>query len=109
MYTYNHDTLTVPGSVPQPPVVDTDTITTTTAVITWPPPTDPNGVVIRYTVQYIAVGIAGSSQRRKRRQTGSELLPECIYGGVEKINRTQDVPGTETSLTLNQLSELDIM
>ena len=89
--------------------MDTITIATTTAVITWDPPTDPNGVVIRYTVQYIAVGIAGGSQRRKRRQTGSELLPECIYGGVENINRTQVVPGTEMSLTLDQLSELDIM
>ena len=82
--------------------MNSDTITTTSAVISWDPPPDPNGVIISYTVQYVAVSMAAGG--RRRRQVG-ELLPECIFGGEGNIDRTVVVPGTNTSLPLDQLSE----
>ena len=90
----------------QPPEVSPDNITTTTALVSWEEPPDPNGVIIRYTVNYIAVSMAGGPEgKRRRRQSGEDIIWECIIGGGENINRTMEVDGTETSLLLEDLSE----
>ena len=85
--------------------MNSDTITNTSAVISWDPPSDSNGVIISYTVQYGAVSMAAGG--RRRRQIG-ELLPECIFGGEGNIDRMAVVPGTNTSLSLDQLSESEV-
>ena len=96
---------TVPGDVPQPPEVNTSDINTTTALVGWLPPPDPNGIILNYTVRYVAVSMAAAGEGRRRRQAGSVILPECILGGQGNINRTQRVAGTETSLLLTNLSQ----
>lgn len=95
---------TVPGNVPQPPEVNPGDINTTTALVSWLPPPDPNGIILRYAVRYVAVSMAAGEEGRGRRQAES-ILPECIMGGQGNINRTEIVPGTETSLWLTNLSQ----
>lgn len=95
---------TVPGDVPQPPEVNTSDINTTMALVRWLPPPDPNGIILRYAVRYVAVSMA-AGEGRGRRQAGSMILPECIMGGEDNINRTEIVDGTETSLLLTNLSQ----
>ena len=99
---------TVPGVISQPPIVDRSGIRTTSAVITWDPPSDPNGIILNYAIRYVAVAMAsgsGMQQLRGKRQTGGSLLPQCIEGGPDNINRTDIVNGTTTSHTLTDLSE----
>ena len=100
-----HHTHTVPGDVEQPPVVDPDTITTISAILTWDEPPDPNGIILTYAVRYVAVSMAEGGGRRRRRQAGGAILPECIYGGEMNIDRTEVVDGTQTYLPLDSLSE----
>ena len=96
---------TVPGDVPQPPEVLRSSITTTTANVTWEEPPQSNGVIIGYTINYVALSMASGVGQRRRRQTGGDILPECIMGGPENINRTVEVPGDQTYLLLEDLSE----
>lgn len=101
--------LAVPGDVEQPPEVPPENITTTTASVSWQEPRDPNGVIIRYTVNYIAVSMAGGPEGKRRRQTGEDILRECIIGGMGNINRTMEVDGTQISLLLEDLSEPQLL
>ena len=90
--------------MPQPPEVPLSDITTTTARISWNEPPDTNGIIISYTVNYMAVSMASGAGRR-RRQAGGQILPECIIGGAQNINRTVEVPGSQQSLLLEDLSK----
>ena len=95
----------VPGEVPRPPPVDNADITSSSAVVTWNPPPDPNGVVLSYTVNFAAVSMVNSAPQdmgRRRRQT-SVVTSECILGGEMNINRNITV--VETTATLTNLSE----
>ena len=109
--TYKHTKLVhyfillVPGEVPRPPPVDNVDITSSSAVVTWNPPIDPNGVVLSYTVNFVAVSMVNSAPQdmgRRRRQT-SVVTSECILGGEMNINRNITV--VETTATLTNLSE----
>ena len=95
----------VPGPVPQPPVVQNDTICSTSALVTWNPPEDPNGIIRNYTVNLMALSSdAGNSQGRGRRKRQSSAVDiECITGSNVEQNIT--VGGDQTSLRLNNLSE----
>ena len=88
--------------------MDRSDITINSAVIRWNPPEDPNGIILNYAIRYVAVAMArggGMQQPRGKRQAGGGLLPQCIEGGHENINRTDVVDGTTTSHTLTDLSE----
>ena len=47
---------------------------------------------------------SGMQQGRRRRQAGNAIVPECILGGSGNIDRTETVDGTQTSITLQDLS-----
>ena len=49
--------------------------------------------------------MASGVEQRRRRQIGGNVLPECIMGGPENINRTVEVPGDQNYLLLEDLSE----
>ena len=88
----------MPPAVEQPPEVSLETITSTSALIEWVKPSEPNGVILGYTVNLVAVGQA--SRRRRRRQASE--LEMCVLGDVES---NIDVPGDQTSLRLSGLSK----
>ena len=95
-----------PGEVPPPPPVDEgDLLSPFSVIVRWNPPTDPNGVVIRYIVNYVAVSsMPPQGMERRRRQTNGVRV-ECILGDDMNINRNMTVDGTQTSATLTELSE----
>ena len=111
MYNFvNQTTITVilyaeAGEVPPPPPVNERELTPYSAIVRWNPPADSNGVILRYTVNYVAVSNASSQDMgRRRRQTGGASV-ECILGGQANVNRNMTVDGTQTSATLTGLSE----
>ena len=97
--------LLVPGEVPEPPPVNDTMINSFSAVIRWNPPTDPNGVILNYTVNFVAVSMVNTpsgNMVRRRRQT-SDVTAECIQGGETNIDRNITVE--ETFATLTNLSK----
>ena len=81
--------------------MDNRDITSFSAVVRWNPPAEPNGVILSYTVNFVAVSMVNSSSRdvgRQRRQK-SLVAAECILGGETNINRTITVEGTSANLT----------
>ena len=82
-----------------------DTINSISALITWNPPEDPNGIIRNYTVNLMALSSdAGNSQGRgRRKRLSSAVIIECITGSNVEQNIT--VGGDQTSLRLNNLSE----
>ena len=87
--------------------MDPADISTTSAFVRWEKPDEPNGDIIRYTIRYEAVSMAtgsGMQQGRRRRQAGNAIVPECILDGPGNIDRTETVDGTQTSITLQDLS-----
>ena len=111
MYNFvNQTTITVisyteAGEVPPPPPVDERELTPYSAVVRWNPPADSNGVILSYTVNYVAVSNTSSQDTgRRRRQTSGASVP-CILGGEANVNRNMIVDGTQTSATLTGLSE----
>ena len=95
-----------PGEVPRPPPVDEgDLLSPFSVTVRWNPPTDPNGVVLRYIVRYVAVSSTPPQvMGRRRRQTGG-VRNECILGGQMNVSRNMTVDGTQTTATLTELSE----
>ena len=90
----------------QPPEVNSAGITTTSALVHWNHPPDPNGIIIQYFVQYVAVSMAVGAEIRSRRQMA--IIPECILGGEGNIDRVTTVEGMETSVNLTDLSMLSM-
>ena len=93
--------LLVPGEVPEPPPVNNTMITSFSAVVRWNPPTDPNGVILNYTVNFVAVSMVNTPSGnvgRRRRQT-SDVTAECIQGGETNIDRNITVEETFATLT----------
>ena len=79
-------------------------LTPFSAVVRWNPPSDSNGVILRYTVNYAAVSNTSQELERRRRQT-SGASAECILGGEMNVNRNLTVDGSQTSATLTELSK----
>ena len=99
----------VPDPPPQPPNVEEDKITSTTATLTWLPPSTPNGMITGYNLSFAALqyrtDLLGTG-RRKRAVAGN--LTEClrflgVSGGFE---REIPLPADVTSLTLTRLCKL---
>ena len=98
-------TCSEPGEVPRPPPVDGRNLTPFSAVVRWNPPANPNGVILHYTVNFVAVSSTPSQATgHQRRQVGGVRV-ECILGGQMNINRNMTVDGTQTTVTLTELSE----
>ena len=105
------------GQVSKPPAVDDNEITSTTVVLRWAPPPDPNGEIILYTVNIMAVSSdpaayaammgmgGGAGDRRRKRQTQGLnvncIRPEGPVGVGANINTT------DLSLPLDDLSEFE--
>ena len=69
---------------------------------------DNTGVVLRYTVNYVAVSSTSSRDMGRRRRQTNGVRNECILGGQMNINRNMTVDGTQTTATLTDLSEYTI-
>ena len=93
------------GEVPPPPPVNESELTPFSAVVRWNPPSDSNGVILRYTVNYVAVLNTSSQEMGRRRRQTSGASAECILGGQRNVNRNMTVDGSQTSATLTELSE----
>ena len=93
------------GEVPPPPPVNERELTPFSAVVRWNPPSDSNGVILRYTVNYAAVSNTSSQEMGRRRRQTSGASAECILGGQRNVNRNMTVDGSQTSATLTELSE----
>ena len=96
---------TGPEEVPRSPLIDEGYLTPFSAVVRWDPPTDPNGVILHYTVNYVAVPSTLSQDVGRHRRQIDEVMVECILGGDLNINRNMTVDGTQTTATLTELSE----
>ena len=95
-----------PGEVPRPPPVPLgDLLSSFSVMVRWNHPTDPNGVVLRYIVNYVAVSSTPPQGMRRRRRETDGVKVECILGQDMNINRNMTVDGTQTSATLTELSE----
>jgi len=69
---------------------------------------DDTSVVIRYTVNYVAVSITTSQGMGRRRRETNRVSDGCILGGRMNIDRNMTVNGTATSATLTELSEYTV-
>ena len=95
-----------PGEVPRPPPVEQrDLLSSFSVVVRWNSPPDPNGVILRYIVNYVAVSSTPSQDMRRRRRETDGVRNECILGGQMNVNRNMIVDGTQTTATLTELSE----
>ena len=113
-YSISFILLPVPGEVDLPPEVESNDFDDAfvngviDVTVRWNPPGDPNGVITRYNVEFVAISTnfpaVPNSQRRKRQP--SPVQQECIMGGADSVNRTTSVPGTQNSTNLAGLSKL---
>ena len=97
MYTMTNWTMynpfTVPGPVSLPEVNENET-NSTSALVQWSPPSDPNGIIISYRLEYRVTSTDPAA--------GAVIMEECVVGGV--INR--NVPlGNVTMTQLTGLSK----
>ena len=94
------------GEVPRPPPVEPgDLLSPFSVIVRWNPPTDPNGVILRYIVNYVAVSSTPLRDMGRRRRQTDGVRNECILGGQMNVNRNMTVDGTQTTATLTELSE----
>ena len=94
------------GEVPKPPPVEQgDLLGPFSVIVRWDPPTDPNGVVLHYTVNYVAVSSTRPQGMGCRRRQTDGVRNECILGGQMSVSRNMTVDGTQTTATLSELSE----
>ena len=94
------------GEVPRPPPVEPgDLLSPFSVIVRWNPPTDPNGVVIRYIVNYVAVSSMPPQDMGRRRRQTDGVRNECILGGQMNVSRNMTVDGTLITATLTELSE----
>ena len=95
----------MPGNVPRPPEPSpNDTISSTSVTVRWNPPSDPNGEITNYTVNFVATSSTPVSRRKRQ---AAELRVECIRGGEDNVDRDIIVEGNppNTFVTLDDLSE----
>lgn len=97
----------VAGQVGMPPAVNKTNLTSTSVLLRWNHPVDPNGIITKYRVNVMAVstdpGAMGiGSGNRRRRQVG--LNTNCIMGevGLTSNFTTSD---NETALFVTSLCE----
>ena len=81
-----------------------DFVSSTSVTVRWNPPSDPNGEIIRYTVNFVAISSTPVSRRKRQ---AAELRVECIRGGEDNVDRDISVEGNppNTFVTLDNLSD----
>ena len=94
---------TVAGEVSRPPEIPQSDIGPTSARVSWSPPSDPNGVITRYTVNVVACGTRPLPTRKRQLQEAN-LLENCVMGGAGNIDRNLLFSGDTTSAELQDLS-----
>ena len=105
------------GQVLKPPPVDNNEITSTSVVSRWAPPPDPNGEIILYTVNIMAVssdpaayaammGMGGGAGDRRRKRQTQGLNVNCILPGGP-VGVEANINTTELSLSLTGLSKFE--
>ena len=62
-------TCSEPGEVSRPPPVDGRNLTPFSAVVRWNPPANPNGVILHYTVNFVAVSSTPSQATGHQRRS----------------------------------------
>ena len=97
----------VPGLVAKPPEVLKDTLTSTSAVLVWSIPDDPNGIITGYRVliktlstdpmQFNFMMMTGGVGDRRKRQVPN-IITECIKSGIMD-NVTLNATGTSHSVS----------
>ena len=92
--------------MPRPPSVDEGDLSSFSAVVRWNPPVDRNGIILSYTVNYVAISSISLRDWGHHRKQMDGVRLECILGGQMNINRNMTVDGTQTTATLTGLSEL---
>ena len=99
-------TYIVPGPLDPP---ETGFIDSTTVVLVWSPPSDPNGIILSYEVEYTPVRFAGNVFDNRKRQVivQNEDISNCLeflnsmtVDGTVSIS----VDGSITTVTLTRLS-----
>ena len=94
------------GEVPRPPQVPPeDLLSPFSVIVRWDPPTDPNGVVLHYIINYVVVSSTPPQDMARRRRQIEGVGNECILGGQMNVSRNMTVDGSQTSATLTELSE----
>ena len=99
----------VPGTVAPPMILFMEDIGPFSAIVHWDPIPErfANGDITNYIINYgISDPFMYSSNRRKRQIVDGVLVPECINGGVENVDRNMTVGGDQTSATLLNLSKI---
>ena len=95
-----------PGEVPRPPPPGPeDFLSPFSVIVRWNPPTDPNGVILLYIVNYVAVSSMPPQDMGRRRRQTNGVRVECILGEDMNVSRNMTVDGTQTTATLTDLSE----
>ena len=105
------------GQVSNPPAVDDSETTSTSVMLRWASPLDPNGVIILYTVNIMAVssdpaayaammGMGGGAGDRRRKRQTQGLNPACILPGGP-VGVEASINTTDLSLPLDDLSEFE--
>lgn len=89
-----------PSTPEQPPPVPGDLITSTSVTLKWNEPCPPGGIINRYTVNLVVT----RNLFLEHHKTDIIKL-DCVIGGKDGVNRNFSVPGNQTSLTVNDLSE----
>ena len=101
----------------QPREVNESIVTSTSVLLQWDVPVDPNGVVIEYRVNVMAIssdpdaftseGEGGRRRRRRRRRkrtSDAGVIMPCIVPGGD-VGVDTNITTTATSLELMNLSE----
>ncbi len=91
-------------------------INSTSVVLKWNPPLDPNGDITDYTVNLAILSTDVKRYRslkagnRRRRQTGgsNSVTESCVTGRSANLNRNITTGNAMTALPVNDLSELYI-
>ena len=93
--------ITVPGPL-NPPVIIS--VNSTTAIIGWDEPEDPNGMIISYNIEYLALDFPERPYSDRRRAINEDLLKCFIHLG--RTNETFLLRSSEIKqISLNNLCE----
>ena len=95
--------LSVPGPI-EPPVVDM--VNSTSAIIKWNEPEDPNGIIINYNIEFSALDFSQKPYSDRKRAISEDLLTCFSFLGR---NDTVVLQSSETTqLTLTNLCKIII-
>ena len=86
----------------QPREVNESTVTSTSVLLQWDVPDDPNGVVIEYRVNVMAISSDPDARRQQATSDAGVIMPCIVPGGDVGVDT--NITTTATSLELMNLS-----